>query len=180
LADVDPFAETVDVLYDEEGVPPSSSKKEKEGEEEEEDVEEEDNVPISRIFPLAASSRLEQSKVLLNMARCLLKSQGGRLWDALVHLGLVVAILAPLVLVVPLHAAEEEEGMKMGAKEEEEEAEEEEREEATRLLVSAYEVRCKALCRGGDFRLAKLDARRILKVAAVVGGERGRGLGSPR
>ncbi len=153
LADVDAAAQTVDVLYDEE-----------EGEEEEE--EEEDNVPTARVFPLAADAPVEQSKVLLNMARCLLKSHLGRLWEALVRLSLVVTLLAPIVL-----ARDEDEEK---AREDEEEKEKE-KEEATRLLVSAYECRCKALCRGGDFKLAKLDARRILQVAAARGEGRRRG-----
>ena len=177
LAHVDGSSRTADLLFDgssSSSISSSSSSSSgrahgNEQEKNDEDDEEEDDVPISRLLPLALlpSLQLAQAKVLLNSARCYLKSHMGRLTEALISLSLAIAVLLPFVFPKKGEGEEAEEGR--------EGEEEVEVEEGRRLLVSAFEVRCKALCKGGEFNLARLDARRILQVAAQVQAQGKRG-----
>lgn len=127
----------MDVIYDE-----------KEGDDEKhEEEEEEDGVDLdTRVLPLAptAALQVDEAKVLLNLCRCYLKSPLGRLVEALKAVSGAIAILEEVV--VSLQEQQQEEG-------------EEERERLLQLLVSAYDIRCKALCRGGWFQTAKKDVK---------------------
>lgn len=114
VADMDAGRRSVDVIYDDDET--------REGEE-----EEEDEVGLDRVGALAAGSgRVEQARILLNIARCHLNGTAARVDEALGSATMALALLL------------------RGAGEEEEQLEEETRAAASKLLVSAYRVRTRS------------------------------------
>jgi hypothetical protein len=171
VADVDVKARTVDVIYDdEEDEGDEGGGGEEGGGGGEEEDEEEDGVGMSRVVPLAGSgmAQVEQGRLLLNCSRAYLKSPLGRLHEALRSASFAAAVLDGVVVVVVVVGGA---GCRNGGEEEEEEEEGEEgagASAALKLLLSAYEVRVGALCRGGFFAAAKDDVRRVARLPKRV------------
>lgn len=136
VSDLGDVQGTADLIYDDEDV-----------NEEEEEEEEEDGVALNRVFSIATrKNRLSQSKLLLNISRCYLKSSRGRMREAVEAVSLCIHLL---------NMKEEDED------EEEEEEKQQQQQQQQQLLATAYQIRAKAFSRASQFIAAKKDARRL-------------------